>query len=403
LAFFRGPFRKKLENIFWRAILSPSYFGWKDMARTRTSPVELDDDQIATLTKISEAKSEDLRRARRARILLMAKDGASDDTIAEAVSLNKNSVRNTISKFTSMGFDAALSDLARSGRPTRVGDDAKAWVISQARVKPKQLGYAQEAWTIKGLTRHIQDTCKSAGHEALSNIASSKVWTILDDNELKTRRVRYRLERREPDFDKKTDDVLLLYKEANLKLNGKANREITVSYGERPGARAIANIAPDLAPAEKRGFLARDDERERLGTLSFLAGLNLLTGQIAGLVRETRKSSDFLDFLKLVDEKYATADRIRLALDKRAVRASKETRKFLDARPLRFEFIFTPKHGSWLNLVESFFDKLVRVFLRGVQGSSKEELIARIYQRLDEVNKEPVVYRWKFKMDEVDI
>jgi transposase len=374
------------------------------MPKARMKPVVLDDGQVALLTQISKATSEELRRVQRAKILLMACNGETDDSIATAVGLHKNSVRNTIGKFISMGLDAALSDLARAGRPVTIGDDAKAWVKSQACIKPKDLGYAQELWTLKKLTNHIHDTCVEAGHDVLAIVAPSKVWTILDEDELKPHRVRYFLERRDPDFDRKMNDILMVYKEVELQLAGeRESNDIIVSYDEKPGIQAIANIASDLPPTSGHGYVSRDYEYKRLGTVSLLAGLNLITGEVVGLVRDTHKSSDFIDFLKVIDDKYADSDHIKIVLDNHVIHTSKETRKFLETRPGRFEFVFTPIHGSWLNLVESFFGKLSRVCLKGIRVKTKDELIRRIYQYLDEVNMEPVVYRWKFKMDEVEI
>jgi transposase len=226
----------------------------EDMPRTRSKPVILDSDQTAQLTQISKAKSEEVRRVQRAKILLMASNGESDDTIASAVDLNKNSVRNTIAKFTSMGLQAALSDLARSGRPAIIGDDAKTWLKSQACIKPKDLGYAQELWTIKKLTSHIHDTCLEVGHDVLSKISPSKVWTILEEDELKPHRIQYYLERRDPDFERKMNDILMVYKEVELLLSGeRTSNDIIVSYDEKPGIQAIANIAPDLPPRAGHG------------------------------------------------------------------------------------------------------------------------------------------------------
>lgn len=374
------------------------------MGKARRNPVRLDAEQIERLTKISKAKSEELRRVQRARILLMAANNDTDDTIAKEVNLNKNSVRNTISKFITMGMDAALSDLARSGRPRTIDDEAKAWLKSQACMKPKELGYAQELWTISKLTQHIRGACKTAGHEVLSNVAQSKVWTILNEDGLKPHRIQYYLERRDPEFDQKMHDVLNIYKEVELNLNcDTKNNEVIISYDEKPGIQAIANTAPDLPLSLKHGFLGRDYEYIRHGTVSLLAGLNLMSGEVTSLVRETHKSSDFIDFLKIIDEKYAEAKHIKLVLDNHSAHTSKETRKYLESRPGRFEFVFTPKHGSWLNLVESFFGKFTRVFLKGIRVSSKDELIKRIYQYIDEINEAPVVFRWKYKMDEVAI
>jgi len=132
-----------------------------------------------------------------------------------------------------------------------------------------------------------------------------------------------------------------------------------------------------------------------------LAGIDLLTGKIIPRISDSHKSVDFIGFLKVLDEQYDPSDKIRIILDNHSIHTSKETRKYLETVPDRFEFVFTPKHGSWLNLIESFFGKLARVCLRGIRVKSKEELIERIYRYIDEINNDPVVYRWTYKIDEL--
>lgn len=95
-------------------------------------------------------------------------------------------------------------------------------------------------------------------------------------------------------------------------------------------------------------------------------------------------------------------DKIRLILDNLKVHSSEETRKYLASIPERFEFVFTPKHGSWLNLIEGFFSKLTRQSLKGIRVKTKEELVERIYKYFEEINADPVVYRWKYKLEEID-
>lgn len=103
-----------------------------------------------------------------------------------------------------------------------------------------------------------------------------------------------------------------------------------------------------------------------------------------------------------MDEHYPKEDKIRIILDNHSAHTSKETRNFLATMPEgRFEFVFTPKHGFWLNMIESFFSKLTKQMLRGIRVNSKEELAARIYRYFNEVNQEPVVYHWTYKLDEV--
>ena len=77
--------------------------------------------------------------------------------------------------------------------------------------------------------------------------------------------------------------------------------------------------------------------------------------------------------------------------------------EYLNTRPDRFKFVFTPKHGSWLNIIESFFGKMFRAMLRGIRVKSKEELVQGIYQYIDEMNSDPVVYRWTYKLDEIEV
>ena len=176
----------------------------------------------------------------------------------------------------------------------------------------------------------------------------------------------------------------------------------TLSYDEKPGIQAIATTSEDLSPNEKHSTFSRDYEYKRLGTISLLAGIDLQTGEAIPLVSEKHGSSEYVEFLKLLDSKYPKGDKIRLILDNLKVHTSEETRKYLATVPGRFEFVFTPKHGSWLNLVEGFFSKLTRQSLRGIRVKTKEELIERIYRYFDEVNEEPVVYHWKYKLEEID-
>ena len=237
------------------------------------------------------------------------------------------------------------------------------------------------------------------------------VVNILNKAEIKPFRIKYYCEKRDPEFETKMHNVLVVYKQISMRFDDDGNLTPyegeepvthTISYDEKPGIQAIATTSPDLAPREGNGVTYRDYEYVRHGTLSLLAGLDLVTGEAIPLVRETHKSSDFIDFLKILDSKYPKGDKIRLVLDNHSAHTSKETRAFLATIPGRFEFVFTPKHGSWLNMIEGFFGKMTNQMLRGIRVQSKEELADRIYKYFDEVNATPVVHHWKYKMDEID-
>ena len=164
-------------------------------------------------------------------------------------------------------------------------------------------------------------------------------------------------------------EVLCVYREVKLikETAAAANEELSdalaiVSYDEKPGIQAIATTAPDLPPEPgEHATFARDHEYKRHGTVSLLAGIDLLTGQVHALVKDRHRSREFIEFLQLLDAAYPAHTAIKLILDNHSAHISKETKAWLASQPVgRFEFTFTPKHGSWLNLVEGFFSKLAR-------------------------------------------
>jgi transposase len=110
-----------------------------------------------------------------------------------------------------------------------------------------------------------------------------------------------------------------------------------------------------------------DYEYRRLETVSLLAGLDLHRGTVAEIVSETHKSKDFIELLKKLDAAYPSVTTLRLILDNHSAHISKETQRYLASRPQRFQFVFVPKHDSWLNLVENMFSKMARSMLREIR------------------------------------
>jgi transposase/uncharacterized protein YwbE len=312
-----------------------------------------------------------------------------------------------VSKALDLGVTQALVDLPGRGRRPTMTAEARAWVVSLACQKPKDLGYAQELWTTRLLAKHVRTRCQETGHPSLAKLGRGTVSKILSANQVQPHKVRYYLERRDPDFDAKMVQVLHVYREVEIwREKGAPPSDLmaVLSYDEKPGIQAIQNTAPDLPPEPgKHPAVGRDYEYVRHGTLSLLAGIDLVSGEVLGLVRKRHRSAEFIEFLKLADAHYPAGARIRIVLDNHSAHISKETRAFLGTLPNRFEFTFTPKHGSWLNLIESFFGKMARTLLRGIRVASAAELKARIELYLQEVNETPVVYRWKYKLETLSV
>jgi len=346
----------------------------------------------------------------RAHILLDRSNGISIRDIANIYDISTNTVRLCENKYKEGGTDRALFDDERKGRPVEITDDAVAWIIDIACQRPADLGYAQELWTLKNLHQHIQKNAESAGYPRLATITKPMVQKILHRSEIKPFKIKYYCEKRDPDFEAKMHEVLVVYKQVSLQFDqdGKVIIPVdepmihTLSCDEKPGIQAIATTSDDLRPTSENGCVYRDYEYKRLGTLSLLAGIDLLNGTAIPLVSETHKSSDFIQLLQKFDDMYPAGDIIRIICDNHSAHKSKEVKNYLATKPEgRFVFVFTPTHGSWLNLIESFFSKMTKQMLRGIRVKSKEELAARIYQYFEEINKDPVVYHWTYKMDEI--
>ena len=380
------------------------------MGKKATS-ITLSSEDRAFLEEQTRARTIQAQTVIRAKILLLKADGISIDAIADKVDLNRKSVMLCINKYLEGGVENALYDAPGRGRNAEITDDEKTWIINIACQKPKDLGYSAEVWTRALLTKHINKYAEKAGHMRLSTISQSKVRSILEEAEIKPNKITYYCENRDPDFDQKMHNVLLVYKQLSMQFDEDGNllpyfddgqKVHVLSYDEKPGIQAIANTTEDLPPDTKHKTISRDYEYKRLGTVSLLAGIDLQTGKAFPLVREKHSSKEYVEFLQLLNSKYPKKDKIRLVLDNLKVHSSKETRDYLATVPGRFEFVFTPKHGSWLNLVEGFFSKLTRQSLKGIRVKSVEELTQRIYKYFDEVNADPVVYHWKYKLDEIN-
>jgi len=367
-------------------------------------------EELRKLESISRSRTEERRRAGRAAILLGSFSGQSDESIAERHHVSRGTVVLCIRKCLEFGLEAALGELPRPGRPRQLTDDAVVWVQDCACQKPKELGYSYELWTYKLLTAHVRQHCVAAGHPALQTLSRSKLHKILRQAELRPHKIRYYVECRDLDFEAKMAIVLHIYKEVeivNEYRQGEAGRKlemVTISYDEKPGIQALAVTTLDRPPVVgTHASHLRDYEYKRLGTVSLLAGLDLHSGKVIETVSDTHKSADFIAFLKKLEAVYPAPQKIRLVLDNHSAHISKETRAYLGTVPGRFLFVFTPTHGSWLNLIENQFSKMTRTMLRGIRVASKQELIDRIHQYFEEINAAPVAFRWKYKMDETII
>ena len=369
--------------------------------KSRRSKLTLTTEDLTNLEQLARSRTVPKHEAQRSAILLRYHAGENITSISRTLHMTRVSVAKWIAKALAVGPTAALKDNYHRPKEPVIGDDAKAWVIHVACSKPKDLGYAAETWSRQALANHIRKNALEAGYPALSKAAKATVHRILAEQPLHPEKVKYYLERRDPDFEVKMREVLIVYQDVALQNERRAggvpaSNVITVSVDEKPGLQAIANTSPDLPPVPgKHPEISRDHEYKRLGTCSILAALDLHDGHITARVERRHRSIEFTALLTDLDAWYPPHCTIRIILDNHSAHISRETTAFLAARPNRFQYVLTPKHGSWLNIVETLFGKMARTFLRHIRVQSWEELKTRILKGIAEINSAPVVHRWK--------
>jgi len=367
--------------------------------KSRRPKLNFDEKQRQELLKLSQSRTAPIREVQRANILLTYANGKDISSIKKEFNISRPTIYKCIDKALAAGIETGLKDKYHRAKEPLITEEAKTWVVNLACTKPKDHGYAAEVWTLSTLAKHTRKNAPVAGHDCLKRAAKATIQRILKSQPLQPHKIRYYLERRDEEFENKMHDVLVVYKEITTQSNhqnGQSKKIITVSVDEKPGIQAIKNIAPDLPPIPGQyAQMGRDYEYKRLGTVSLLAALDLHDGHVIAQVHDRHRSREFISLLKEMDQCYPKDCTIRVILDNHSAHISKETMAYLSTKPNRFIYVHTPKHGSWLNLIETFFSKISRTFLKHIRVESKQELKERILKGIAEINAEPVVHRWK--------
>lgn len=368
--------------------------------RSERARLLLDEEERERLKQLAGSRTAPKREVERADILLRFARGESITDIQKKVGTSRPTIYKCIDKALAAGIETGLKDTFHRPKAPDITPEASGWVVSLACTKPKDLGLAAELWTISALASYVREHAPAADHPSLSRASKSTVWRILNAHEIKPHRIRYYLERRDEQFEEKMREILMIYREIAMDLEAAtpegARPVYTVSVDEKPGVQALATSAPDLPPVPGRhAGVGRDHDYVRHGTVSILAGVDLHDGHIIAQIHDRHRSREFIELLKEIDAFYPADSVIRVILDNHSAHISKETMQYLATRPGRFVYVHTPKHGSWLNLIEAVFSKMARTFLRHIRVSSKSELVERIMRGITEFNQHPVVFRWR--------
>src|ERR1017187_4914098 len=213
--------------------------------KSRRSKLVLSDEDRAELEQLSRSRTLPHREAQRAAIILGYYAGESIANLGRRLGMTRLSVSKWVAKALAVGPMAALKDSYHRPKEPVIGDDAKAWVVHVACSKPKDLGYAAEVWSRQALARHIREHAVEAGFPALSRAVKATVHRILAAPPLHPEKIKYYLERRDPDFEAKMRKVLIVCQDLELQNAKRAAGEaasavISLSVDQTPGVQAIA-------------------------------------------------------------------------------------------------------------------------------------------------------------------
>lgn len=314
------------------------------------------------------------RMVRRARVVLLAAEGWANRRIAVEVGLSENSVGLWRRRFAKDRM-AGLEDMPRSGRPRLYGHDERLKIVAAVTSQRPEF---ESQWSHRLLADYLGDV----------GISASQVGRILAELDIKPHLVRSWLARPDdPMFWERAADVCGLY------LSPPTNA-LVLSVDEKTAVGARSRKHP-TRPARPGTPERVEFEYRRHGTASFIAALDVHTGEVRAQDVDRNDAAHFIEFLAELDATIDPELAIHLVLDNGSSHVAKATKAWLAEHP-RFVAHYTPKHSSWLNQVELWFSILTRKLLRRGEFASREELIARVMAFIRDYNHSAKPFRWTY-------
>lgn len=304
--------------------------------------VELSEQELEQLEVIVNDSKAGPQKRRRAQILVACDRGVADVVIAETLPCGTSTIYRTKKQLVEEGLDAALSELARKGGRRKLTGKEEATLVALACSKPPA---GRGRWTLQLLADHV---VRLVEHDSISK---ETVRRRLAENELKPwRRKMWCIPSVDAEFVMRMEDLLDLYAErANSK-------RPVVCFDETPIQLIGESRVPiPAAPGRLRRF---DYEYRRNGTANLFVFVDVNRPWRHVKVTERRTNADFAECMRdLVDVHYPHASVIRVVMDNLCTHRAKNLYEAFEPEEARrvlrrLEFHYTPKHASWLNMVE---------------------------------------------------
>ena len=171
--------------------------------KSKLPPLVLTAEDKERLEALRASRTAPVREVERAQILLLHHSGKSPSAIQGTLNVSRVTIYHCLHKALEMGVESGLKDTFHRPKEPVISNADKAWVIHLACTKPKELGYAAELWTRSALAAHIRREARTSDHASLARAAKSTVQKILAEQRVQPHKVKYYLERRDPEFENK--------------------------------------------------------------------------------------------------------------------------------------------------------------------------------------------------------
>ncbi len=353
------------------------------MPGPHATPVTLPTSLREMLQQRARAGTSAFRDVVRARIALMAEQGETNAAIARRVGCDVKTVRTWRDRIAELPDELALVDTPRTGRPPRVAIEVHQELIKLACQRPedKKVPFEQ-VWTLQALADALEG-------DTGVRLSRSEVSRILEGADLKPHRMRQWLHSPDPDFRPKVAAICDLYVSP-------PEGATVLCVDEKPGMQALEQRFP-MRPAAPGRLGRKEFEYKRRGTRTLIASYNIRTGEVLGHVGPTRKAVDLIAFLERVAQHYPTGP-VYIIWDNLNIHHGPRWAEFNARHGGRFHFVYTPKHASWVNQVETWFSILARRVLRHASFRSVDELADRVRGFIERWNGgEAHPFRWTFR------
>jgi transposase len=316
--------------------------------------IRLCEEETKTLQNWSRRGKSEHRLVERARIILLASEGRSNEQIAKLLKTRTARVSKWRQRFAAKRL-AGLGDAERSGKPAKYTQSTEKRVLGLLDEPPPK-GYSQ--WNGRLLA------------EALPDISKDQVWRILRRHDICLERRRSWCISTDPEFGPKAADIVGLY------LNPPENA-LVIAVDEKPSIQALERAQGYLRLPDGKAVNGFSHCYKRHGTTTLFAALEITTGQVKTAHYTRRRRREFLDFMNEIVAEHPNRE-IHVVLDNLNTHKPKDDR-WLKRHP-QVQLHFTPTYSSWLNQVECWFSILGRQALRGASFTSPQQLRQAIWR-----------------------